>query len=233
MMQSQRTSQGHTLAATLRSLWSGLLVTWKHLRSATRRNEHKAISDPDYFKAREGVATIQYPHELLPIPDNGRYRLHNEIDDCIVCDKCAKICPVDCITMEPIRAVAEIGKTSDGTPKRLYAASFDIDMGKCCFCGLCTTVCPTECLTMTRVFDFSSYDIRDHYYSFAEMTEAEIAEKKAEWEAHQKEKAAAATKAFAEGTPKPSAEGTPKPPTEGKPARPVFKPRMKPPGTST
>src|SRR5690606_31589958 len=153
--------------------------------------------------------------------------------DCMVCDKCAKICPVDCITMEPIRAIAEIGKTSDGTPKRLYAASFDIDMGKCCFCGLCTTVCPTECLTMTRVFDFSSYDIRDHYYSFAGMSEAEIAAKKAEWEAYQKEKAAAAAKPSAEGAPKPPADETPKPPAQAKPARPVVKPRMKPPGTST
>lgn len=231
MTQTKRTSHAHTLAATLRSLWSGLRVTWKHFKSATRKNEHKAISDPDYFQSRQGVATIQYPHELLPIPDNGRYRLHNEIDDCIVCDKCAKICPVDCITMEPIKATAEIGKTSDGTPKRLYAASFDIDMGKCCFCGLCTTVCPTECLTMTRVFDFSSYDIRDHYYSFAEMSEAEIAEKKAAWEAHQKEKAAS-PKPSTEGTSKPSGEATPNPSVEGKP-RPVFKPRMKPPGTST
>src|SRR5690606_14763376 len=112
-----------------------------------------------------------------------------------------------------------------------YAASFDIDMGKCCFCGLCTTVCPTECLTMTRVFDFSSYDIRDHYYSFAEMSETEIAEKKAAWEAYQKEKAA--SKPSTEATPKPQAEGTPKPSAEGKPARPVFKPRMKPPGKPT
>ena len=92
---------------------------------------------------------------MQPIPDVGRYRLHNEIDDCIVCDKCAKICPVDCIDIEPIKATEEIGKTSDGTPKRIYAAKFDIDMGKCCFCGLCTTVCPTECLTMTKVYDFS------------------------------------------------------------------------------
>lgn len=228
MTQSKRTWQSYTLADALRSLWDGLVVTWKHFKTATRKNKHRAISDPEYFESRQGVATIQYPHELLPIPDNGRYRLHNEIDDCIVCDKCAKICPVDCITMEPIRAIAEIGKTSDGTPKRLYAASFDIDMGKCCFCGLCTTVCPTECLTMTRVFDFSSYDIRDHYYAFAEMSEAEIAAKKAEWEAHQKEKAAA--KPAAQGTAKPSEETTPKPSGEAKPARPVFKPRMKPPG---
>src|SRR5690606_32922881 len=157
--------------------------------------------------------------KILPIPDNGRNRLHNEIDDCIVWDKCAKSCPVDCNTMQPIRAIAEIGKTPDGTPKRLYAAPLEIHIGKSSCRGLCTTVCPTECLTMTRVFDFSSYDIRDHYYAFAEMSEAEIAAKKAEWEAHQKEKAAA--KPAAQGTAKPSEETTPKPSGEARPARPV------------
>src|SRR5690606_29556322 len=78
MTQSKHTSHGSTLVDTFRNLWSGLRVTWRHLKNATRRNEHKAISDPDYFRSRQGIATIQYPHELLPIPDNGRYRLHNE-----------------------------------------------------------------------------------------------------------------------------------------------------------
>jgi formate hydrogenlyase subunit 6/NADH:ubiquinone oxidoreductase subunit I len=159
---------------------------------------------------------------MQPIPDVGRYRLHNEIDDCIVCDKCAKICPVDCIDIEPIRAIDEIGKTSDGTPKRIYAATFDIDMGKCCFCGLCTTVCPTECLTMTKVYDFSVTDIREHNFVFGEMTDAEIAEKKKLFEEHQKNKVTPAT---------PTSSEEKKADTEvPKPAKPVFKPKIKPPG---
>src|SRR5690606_28633496 len=136
----------------------------------------------------KGIMTMQYPHENMPVPDNGRYKLHNEIDDCIVCDKCAKICPVDCIEIEPIKAVEEFGKTSDGTPKRIYAAKFDIDMGKCCFCGLCTVVCPTESLTMTKTFDFSEYDVDDHTYVFATMTPLEILAKKKELEEHEKSK---------------------------------------------
>src|SRR5690606_28453846 len=120
-------------------------------------------------------------------------------------------------------ALPIFGKTSDGTPKRLYAASFDIDMGKCCFCGLCTTVCPTECLTMTPVFDFSTFDIRDHKYAFSEMTEEEIRDKKNILEEFQKAKAAQA------------AQPASKPAEASKPAvtpsaKPVFKPRMKPPG---
>lgn len=132
--------------------------------------------------------TLQYPKETFKVPDNGRYKLHNEIDDCIVCDKCAHICPVDCIEIESIRSPEPYGKTSDGTPKKIHAAKFDIDMGKCCFCGLCTTVCPTECLTMTPEYDYSVEDISNHIFSFANMTPEQIVEKTKEWEAFEKSK---------------------------------------------
>jgi formate hydrogenlyase subunit 6/NADH:ubiquinone oxidoreductase subunit I len=206
------------IASTIRSLWAGLRITFKHLIKSRKTQPIRSIGESNYFADREGIATIQYPYEMQPVPDNGRYRLHNEIDDCIVCDKCAKICPVNCIEIEPIKATEEIGKTSDGTPKRIYAATFDIDMGKCCFCGLCTTVCPTECLTMTKVFDFSVADIREHNFAFAEMSEAEIAEKRKKLEEHQKNKIA--------NQPAPSDK-----PTTGTPTgKPVFKPKIKPPG---
>src|SRR6187402_2246127 len=176
---------------SVQTLLVGLKLTFRHLVKARKTQPIVSITNKNYFAEREGIATIQYPHEMQPIPDVGRYRLHNEIDDCIVCDKCAKICPVDCIDIEPIRATEEIGKTSDGTSKRIYAAKFDIDMGKCCFCGLCTTVCPTECLTMTKVYDFSVTDIREHNFVFGEMSDGEIAEKKRILEEFQKAKTAA------------------------------------------
>jgi NADH-quinone oxidoreductase subunit I len=210
------------LIEAVTSLCRGLVITLRHLLRARRTQKVLSITDNNYFVRREGIATIQYPYEMQPIPEVGRYRLHNEIDDCIVCDKCAKVCPVDCIDIEPIRATEEIGKTSDGTPKRIYAAKFDIDMGKCCFCGLCTTVCPTECLTMTRVYDFSVTDIREHNYEFAEMTPAEIEEKKQLFDAFQKNK-------LQESPPTAQEPGS-TPPSSPKPARPVFKPKMKPPG---
>jgi NADH-quinone oxidoreductase subunit I len=220
-MQTLPQSYWRNITDTIQSLWKGLALTINHLFKSVKSQAPVAINDSTYFDQREGIATIQYPHQILPVPDTGRYRLHNEIDDCIVCDKCAKVCPVDCITIEPIKSTEEIGKTSDGTPKRIYAATFDIDMGKCCFCGLCTTVCPTECLTMTKVYDFSVFDIREHNYVFAEMTELEIAKKKSEYEAHQKAKNESA------GVQKPSVDTTTPPAV--KTGKPVFKPRMKPP----
>lgn len=227
------------IALVIRSLASGLRITIKHFFSARKTQPVVAIQASDYFADRSGIATIQYPYEMQPVPDNGRYRLHNEIDDCIVCDKCAKICPVDCIDIEPVRAIEEIGKTSDGTSKRIYAAKFDIDMGKCCFCGLCTTVCPTECLTMTKVYDFSVTDIREHNFVFGEMSEADIAEKKRLLEEHQKAKTAVpatpATEPALQATQPAQTASAPapdevKPNTEApKAAKPVFKPRIKPP----
>jgi formate hydrogenlyase subunit 6/NADH:ubiquinone oxidoreductase subunit I len=174
-----------------RTLWEGLGLTLGHFWSAVRqpRRDNRAASEGGYFDHAQGIMTLQYPHEQLPVPDNGRYQLHNEIDDCIVCDKCAKVCPVDCIDIEPIKATEQIGTASDGTPIRLYAAKFDIDMAKCCFCGLCTTVCPTECLTMTKVYDFSEYDIGKMNYHFATLSPEEAEQKRQAAEAAKAQKA--------------------------------------------
>ncbi|MEP1097528.1 MAG: 4Fe-4S dicluster domain-containing protein [Cyclobacteriaceae bacterium] len=176
------------ISYALRTTRKGLALTLKYFFSARFRRNKKSVAAANYFDGEKGTFTVQYPKEEIPVPDNGRYKLHNEIDDCIVCDKCAKICPVDCIDIEPIRAVEEYGKTSDGTSLRIHAAKFDIDMAKCCFCGLCTVVCPTECLTMTDEFDYSTSNILDHNFSFGKMTEKEIAEKRSEFDEFQAKK---------------------------------------------
>lgn len=183
-MEGVGNSYWQNISNSVHTLLGGLKLTFRHIIKARKTQPIVSISNQNYFAEREGIATIQYPYEMQPVPDNGRYRLHNEIDDCIVCDKCAKICPVDCITIEPIKSPVEFGKTSDGTPKRIYAARFDIDMGKCCFCGLCTTVCPTECLTMTPHYDYSAFNISEHIVSFATMLPDEIDARKNEWEKH-------------------------------------------------
>jgi formate hydrogenlyase subunit 6/NADH:ubiquinone oxidoreductase subunit I len=212
---------------SFRTLLSGLVLTLRHLFRAFKSRKPVSVSKPNYFEQTEGINTVQFPHEMQPVPDNGRYRLHNEIDDCIVCDKCAKICPVDCITIEPVKAVEEFGKTSDGTPKRIYAAKFDIDMGKCCFCGLCTTVCPTECLTMTKVYDFSVFDMKEHNFAFAEMSAEEIEKKKQELEEYNRVKAAQKQVTIPLAGDSSSADA-PKPV-----AKPVFRPKIKPSGPTS
>jgi len=172
----------------IRTTVKGMGLAISYFFEARKGRKEVAVVEENYFEKADGIFTVQYPKESIPIPDNGRYQLHNEIDDCIVCDKCAKICPVDCIDIEPVRSPEVFGQTSDGTPLRIHAAKFDIDMAKCCFCGLCTVVCPTECLTMTKEFDFSTTDILDHNFSFSKMSEAEIGQKKQEFEDFQLQK---------------------------------------------
>jgi NADH-quinone oxidoreductase subunit I len=159
--------------------WKGLSLTLKHLFASNAKREVIPVSDDNYFKRIEAAAnTIQYPQQKLAVPEVGRYQLDVEIDDCIVCDLCAKICPVDCITIDSIKAIEAIGQTSDGTTKRIYAAKFDIDMAKCMYCGLCTIVCPTECIVMTNEYDRSFFELKDLNYEFADMAPEVAAEKR-------------------------------------------------------
>lgn len=203
---------------TFKSLSIGLGLTLQHLWASRKSKTETDITRPGYFAGQGGISTIEFPHERIPVPDTGRYQLHNEIEDCIVCDKCAKICPVDCIAIEPIKSATEFGKTSDGTPKRIYAAKFDIDMAKCCFCGLCTTVCPTECLTMTKSYDYSVVDITKHNFGFGNLTEEQVIQKISEWDEHSKKKVIEASAVTAPTEPKPAVAG-----------KPVFRPKVKPP----
>jgi formate hydrogenlyase subunit 6/NADH:ubiquinone oxidoreductase subunit I len=228
----------------IRSTVIGAKLSFRHFRKAIgKKQQNIAPEDNNYFTQTEGIVTLQYPHEKLPLPDNARYTLHNEIEDCIVCDKCAKICPVDCIAIETVKATEQIGTTSDGTPIRLYAAKFDIDMAKCCFCGLCTTVCPTECLTMTKEYDFAVFDVQAMNIPFSVMTEEQITEKKQAYEIYQtqkanteKEKLQAANEQKITEKPISKVENTTETvdkqdqisnTTEVPKTRPVFKPKMK------
>jgi formate hydrogenlyase subunit 6/NADH:ubiquinone oxidoreductase subunit I len=219
-MKTKESTYWQNLWEGIQTSVDGLKVSLKHLKDSTDSRKPIYVDDPTYFDQQTGLVTLQYPHEKLPLPDNARYQLHNEMEDCIVCDKCAKICPVDCIEIEPIKATGVIGNASDGSPIRLYAAKFDIDMAKCCFCGLCTTVCPTECLTMTHEYDFSVTNIKDHNFAFGLLSPEEAEEKKALYEQFMAEK-----QAFKATKEEPVKESQPAN-TEAKP-KPAFKPVFK------
>ncbi|EHQ29937.1 4Fe-4S binding protein [Mucilaginibacter paludis] len=176
-----------------KTAWVGLFLTLRHFFASNKQRVVSSVKSDNYFEEQDGKGTntIQYPQQKLPVPEVGRYQLDVEMDDCIVCDLCAKVCPVDCITIDSIKATEAIGQTSDGTTKRLYAAKFDIDMAKCMYCGLCTVVCPTECITMTNQYDKSVQDLNLLTYKFSDMSAEMAEEKRRLFDAQQAEKQAA------------------------------------------
>ncbi len=182
---------------------TGLGITLKHFFNAVHRKGDAGIDDADYFRQVDGLCTLQYPREAVPTPVNARYRLYNDIEDCIGCGQCERACPVTCITIETIKVLPEdlalCGKTSGGQQKKFWLPVFDIDVAKCMTCGICVSVCPTECLVHTPVSDFSEFDRQNMIYHFGNLShlEAEAKRRKvAEQQAQAaKEKQAAAAKA--------------------------------------
>ena len=188
--------------ATIYTILVGMRITWKHL-----------------FVPK---VTIQYPTAKIHLPDRARNRLYVNMDDCIGCDQCAKACPVNCITIETIKALPtdDLGTTSTGNKKRLWVPTFDIDFAKCCYCGLCVYPCPTVCITMTTAYEFTEYSRSDLIYHFSTMTPELVLQKQKEAEEYQKEqdakKAAAAAAAAAKKAADAKAAETAQPKTETK-----------------
>jgi len=93
--------------------------------------------------------TVRFPHESIPIPDGYRGEHAYDMDKCISCGLCAKICPN--------RAIEMVEAPKDYKDK--YPKTYPkIDLGKCCFCGLCEDICPKESIKLTKNFFLSTFD---------------------------------------------------------------------------
>jgi len=93
--------------------------------------------------------TVKFPHESIPIPDRYRGEHNYDIERCISCGLCAKICPN--------RAIEMIELTKED--KKKYPKTYPrIDLGKCCFCGLCEDICPKDSIILTKNVFLSTFD---------------------------------------------------------------------------
>lgn len=164
--------------------------------------------------------TIQYPDEKEVLPPRSRMQLFNDVDDCIACNQCARVCPVSCIAIESVKEPGggSLGETTDGHVKRLHLLRFDIDMAKCCYCNLCTIPCPTECLVMTPNFEESVRRRSGLIYHFGRYTPEEGEALQDELAKREEElKAKKAAKAAEAGAAKPAPAAA----SEAGPAKPA------------
>jgi NADH-quinone oxidoreductase subunit I len=111
-------------------------------------------------KDADGIFTIQYPEEKMPVPEEFRYipfLLYEEgengekIDRCTSCGICAKVCPPQCIW---------IVRTNDPNTGRPIPEpeEFFIDVDICMNCGFCAEYCPFDAIKMDHDYELSVYN---------------------------------------------------------------------------
>ena len=101
--------------------------------------------------------------KLQPRPASASYRgFHiNDMDKCIGCSSCQKICDNAAITMVEVPSIAE--DASKGI-RNLRPA---IDYGRCCWCALCVDICPTSAIELSREYVHTcDGDETDSYFVF-------------------------------------------------------------------
>jgi NADH-quinone oxidoreductase subunit I len=141
------------------------------------RSGKKRYFTPEGIAARsshtaEGIFTIQYPEEKLPVPEEFRFipflvyeeGANGEKDmRCTSCGICAKVCPPQCIWIE---------RTSDPvTGKPVPApAQFYIDVDICMNCGMCAEYCPFDAIKMDHDYEIATYDRhKDNIYDISKL----------------------------------------------------------------
>jgi NADH-quinone oxidoreductase subunit I len=131
-----------------------------------------------FARIAEGVNTISYPEEKVPVYPRfrGRHKLHRfedtGLEKCVGCSLCAAACPADCIRVVAAENTPE-NRVSAG---ERYAAVYEINLSRCIFCGYCEVACPFDAITMGHDYELSDYSRSDLIFT-KEMLLAEPMER--------------------------------------------------------
>lgn len=116
----------------------------------------------------EGLFTVEYPDERLPVYERFRMLPVLVYDDadgnvrCTSCNICAKVCPPQCIWM-----THAAGPSGSPVP---MPEDFFIDMDVCMNCGLCSEYCPFDAIKMDHNFELSNYERHQtHIFSLQDL----------------------------------------------------------------
>ncbi len=130
-----------------------------------KRGEQPTITQDD---KTEGLFTVEYPDERLPVYERFRMLPVLVYDDadgnvrCTSCNICAKVCPPQCIWM-----THAAGPSGSPVP---MPEDFFIDMDVCMNCGLCSEYCPFDAIKMDQNFELSNYERHQtHIYSLQDL----------------------------------------------------------------
>ena len=130
-------------------------IRWRGRRYYTDEGIARRMS-----KEAQGIFTIQYPEEKVPVPEEFRFvpfLVYEEGEDgeknhrCTSCGICSKVCPPQCIWIERTTNP----KTGRPVPE---PAEFYIDVDICMNCGLCAEFCPFDAIKMDHDYELSVYD---------------------------------------------------------------------------
>jgi len=122
----------------IRSLMSGLSVTWKELWTKK--------------------VTQQYPENRATLVISDRFRAeltmpHDENNEhaCTACGICEMNCPNG-----TIQVISKITETEDGKKKK-ELDRYVFDLGMCTFCNLCVITCPSDAIKFTNQFENATF----------------------------------------------------------------------------
>lgn len=149
----------------------GMVVTLKHfvesyvddlrwLSKGGRYYNDRALQVRQSLKG-EGIITVNYPEEKLPVPERFRFVPFLVTDDaptgqtygkdwCTSCGICAKVCPPQCIWIKR-------GTLPNGRPNP-EPEEFFIDIDICMNCGLCAEFCPFDAIKMDHDYELAAFD---------------------------------------------------------------------------